>query len=339
MKRIIVVALTVIVMMFLGGSVQADLSSGLVAYYPFNGNADDGSGNGNDGIVNGATLTTDRFGNADSAFSFDGMDDYIRTSNPINLPIGNESRTISAWIHSVGEVGGQDYQSIVSWGKPKYTNQHFGIERGGDPGNPNGYDDRLFVLGWSNDFKGNTDLNFNVWHHVAVTFDGTNLTVYVNGAYDGSTTKTYNTQLGSTGLSLGVTPPNDGWHMNFNGFLDDIRIYNRALSETEIRQLYWGGGETSSSPSTGSGCLKSDLDTQYQAGMDHCKNNPSDCGITTTGSTSTGSNNSITINSDLSFKVPSATYNPLIGSPMDLELNFKYKGSELLWELDSYTAK
>jgi len=55
----------------------ADLNDGLIAHYPFNGNANDASGNGNHGTVNGATLTEDRFGNADSAYKFDGQDDYI----------------------------------------------------------------------------------------------------------------------------------------------------------------------------------------------------------------------------------------------------------------------
>ena len=52
---------------------QINIDSGLVAHYPFNGNANDESGNGNDGTVNGATLTTDRFGNANKAYSFDGV--------------------------------------------------------------------------------------------------------------------------------------------------------------------------------------------------------------------------------------------------------------------------
>ncbi len=61
------------------------LTDGLVAYYPFDGNADDASGNGNHGIVHGATLTMDRFDNADSAYSFDGVDDYIVSSSDISL--------------------------------------------------------------------------------------------------------------------------------------------------------------------------------------------------------------------------------------------------------------
>jgi len=55
-------------------------SNGLVAWYPFNGNANDESGNGNNGVVNGATLTADRFGNANGAYSFDGVNSFIQTS-------------------------------------------------------------------------------------------------------------------------------------------------------------------------------------------------------------------------------------------------------------------
>ena len=56
-------------------------TNGLVGWWPFNGNANDESGNGNNGTVNGATLTADRFGNANSAYSFDGVDDYINCVN------------------------------------------------------------------------------------------------------------------------------------------------------------------------------------------------------------------------------------------------------------------
>ena len=70
-------------------------TNGLVGYWPFNGNANDESGNGNNGTVNGATLTTDRFGNANSAYSFDGVDDYIQT-NYTGIS-GSNSRSFSLW--------------------------------------------------------------------------------------------------------------------------------------------------------------------------------------------------------------------------------------------------
>ena len=69
--------------------------NGLVAYYPFNGNANDESGNGNDGIVHGAALISDRFDNPNSAFNFDGINDYIEL--PLSLLDGEEG-TIICWI-------------------------------------------------------------------------------------------------------------------------------------------------------------------------------------------------------------------------------------------------
>ena len=79
----------------LASQVLAGLSDSLVAYYPFTGNATDSSGNGNDGTNNGATPSTDRFGNANSAMSFDGASDYINTG--LNV-IGFAEISINAWV-------------------------------------------------------------------------------------------------------------------------------------------------------------------------------------------------------------------------------------------------
>jgi hypothetical protein len=73
-------------------------SNGLVGYWPFNGNANDESGNGNNGTVNGATLTTDRFGNANSAYSFDGLNDYIDCGNSTSVSTPTNF-TFSVWIN------------------------------------------------------------------------------------------------------------------------------------------------------------------------------------------------------------------------------------------------
>jgi hypothetical protein len=74
-------------------------TDGLVAWYPFNGNANDESGNGNHGTVNGATLTTDRFGNANSAYSFDGVNDFIDAGIFYNF--GTANFTVSCWFKLV----------------------------------------------------------------------------------------------------------------------------------------------------------------------------------------------------------------------------------------------
>ena len=87
------------------GMAQADLNDGLVAYYPFNGNADDASGNGNDGIVDGAILSEDRFGNPNSAYIFDGIDAWIYTQS---VDQALTEKTMSAWVklNDVSQQGG-----------------------------------------------------------------------------------------------------------------------------------------------------------------------------------------------------------------------------------------
>ncbi|TGO02752.1 hypothetical protein PN36_19595 [Candidatus Thiomargarita nelsonii] len=86
---------------------MADLSDGLVAYYPFNGNAQDESGNGHHGTVYGAILVNDRFENIDSAYHFDGINDFIQISDSPSLRV--TTFTISAWIYQ------PSYDGTVRW--------------------------------------------------------------------------------------------------------------------------------------------------------------------------------------------------------------------------------
>jgi hypothetical protein len=100
----------VVIFLFLGVA-NAGISDGLVAYYPFNGNANDESGNGNNGAVNGATLIADRFGNANKAYSLDGLSDYINISS-----IGiYQSVTLLAWVKNYnGVIIGFDGSYFIS---------------------------------------------------------------------------------------------------------------------------------------------------------------------------------------------------------------------------------
>jgi len=224
------------------------LTEGLIGYYSFNGNANDESLNNNHLNISGATLTEDRLGVEKSAYYFDGVDDYMEDLDFNGLPDGNEARSITAWINSAGvpqgNPNGDPYQAILGWGTTFSDNSAFAIERGGDPSNPNGYDNNLFVLGWNNDYSGSEFIEFGEWYHIAVTFDGTNLNLFINGSNDGSATKQYNTVLNEYGLRIGWLPTPTGddpiysWHTFFFGALDDIRIYNRALTPSEVVQIY-----------------------------------------------------------------------------------------------------
>src|SRR5450432_4011795 len=83
---------------------QVHLNNGLIAYYPFNGNANDATGNGNNGIpMNGVQLTTDRFGNPNSAYLFDGIDDYILIND--NGKLSPKSVTVAAYVITESTLG------------------------------------------------------------------------------------------------------------------------------------------------------------------------------------------------------------------------------------------
>jgi hypothetical protein len=89
-------------------------SSGLVAYYSFNGNADDLSGNGNNGIINGATSTTDRFGAQTSAFQFNGVNSYIEVPNAPSLIFGSNDFSLNAWIYPTAFNGNGGFNAILT---------------------------------------------------------------------------------------------------------------------------------------------------------------------------------------------------------------------------------
>ena len=200
----------------------------LVAYYPFNGNANDESGNGNDGTVQGASLTTDRFGNCNSAFYFDGVTDYIEVSHSEDL-ILQHSLTLAAWVKSDIPINTETY--IIAKGdevpfslRTKNGNYDF------DVGN-----NRLssYALPTS------TTPIEQEWHFLVGTYDGTNARIYVDGILEDIVP--YNeTLLYDTGtMQFGHRPTSRNYSvLFFKGVIDDIRIYNYAINETEILELY-----------------------------------------------------------------------------------------------------
>ncbi|SVD66873.1 uncharacterized protein METZ01_LOCUS419727, partial [marine metagenome] len=219
------------------------LENGLVAYYPFNGNANDESGNGNDGEVNGATLTADRNGGESKAYSFDGVSSYIKINNSENL--NPNYITLNVWI-SLREIN-ENFKEHALIHKPRnlipyalYVNsKNQGIEKGnlsfyfsdaGPRHTPNGISDGGFAL------------SVDEWTMATVTYDGKKINTYNNG----EKVITYNVErypkLWSSNypviIGALVIENEDIRSEFFNGQLDDIRIYNRALSEAEVAALY-----------------------------------------------------------------------------------------------------
>jgi hypothetical protein len=202
-------------------------ATGLVAWWKGNDNAYDSIG-GNNGTLQGSASFVP--GKEGLAFSLNGSTDFVQVLNPQNIPVGNSSRTISAWVKSSG--GTNLYQGIVGYGTPA-SGQVLFFEWGGNDVDLN----RLYTMNLSWGARGATILTYDTWYHVALTHDGTYTRLYVNGQLDASESMTQNTVMNGAGLRIGLSPDFDGWHRYFKGLIDEVKIYNRTLSDSEVSSL------------------------------------------------------------------------------------------------------
>ena len=234
----------------------SNLQTGLVAFYPFNGNANDESGNGNDGVVNGPVLTSDRFGRFNTAYNFDGISSKIKLNN---LAVSSPYLTTSAWVKV------QDYNYNI--GNRLQTLFYFGRENGGSNPFTNSistYIDGVnytpsklitnlnYNYGQTNTISGNTS-----WMNVITIYDGINhtLKLYLDGQLvnTSSVTPNYIELAASDNNYIGASYSSGlgGIGNYFKGQIDDVAIWNRALSSTEIAQLITIDNHQTSSWSTG----------------------------------------------------------------------------------------
>jgi hypothetical protein len=216
-------------------STLGSLQNGLVAYYPFNGNANDESGNGNNGVVNGVTPSADRFGNENSAYSFDGMDDYIVVPNNNILNLGKADFSFSFWIKYPSQVGGyDDYSSILTKADAAYpySGLSFFVEKPilGKV---------TFRTSASNTLESkSSNLNNNTWTLYTGTRNGNTLKLFINGIIDTTfTTTTIDSISNNFDLYFGGHNT-DLLAQKLKGILDEICIYNRTLTPVEIAGLY-----------------------------------------------------------------------------------------------------
>lgn len=207
-------------------------SEGLVAWYPFNGNANDESGNGRDGEVFGAALAADRFDNTGHAYFFDGVAG-TRIQIDLSVSLTLSSRTFSGWMKFPAEP--TNYYPTF-------------YEINGDYANVLGNNSEYIAAGtvgkywwgWGSGAGaqiGKTALNDNEWHHLALVADSAaNIyKMYVDGSLD-----TFRSFSNSTVVTTFITFGSGGTESTFTGILDDIGIWNRALSDAEILQLFTG---------------------------------------------------------------------------------------------------
>jgi hypothetical protein len=213
-------------------------NGGLVAYYPFNGNSDDESGTGNHGTSFGASLTEDRFGNSNSAYAFDGTNDYIEIPDDVSLR--PEHITLAAWVYPE-DLDSYDFDCVL--GKSKFDNgsgeQYYlflrengfqmGLKRNSNCTTGNG---------WNGSLASTSELT-NRWSLLVSTWDGNRYKQYLNGELllDINTLNG-----GSIDNCLGGELKIGRWWSSdlsyFKGKIDDVRIYNHALTDDEVLELY-----------------------------------------------------------------------------------------------------
>jgi hypothetical protein len=239
MKNLTIALFTFLTYSLFGQLPQYVPNSDCSVWYPFSNNANDYSINGINATNNGATLTNDRFNNSNSAYLFNGNPStYIATTHNINnlLDVGNGSYSLSVWF----KTSSLDIQSIIH----KRT-------MGGTQGTTNYHGYTLFVSNglltfdledenWvSTSVIGSNNYADGNWHNVIVVRDVVTdlITLYVDGVFEAENTdNTTVNNMSSNDLLIGKWRNVDDY--SFNGSIDDIGIWKRALTTCEIQDLF-----------------------------------------------------------------------------------------------------
>lgn len=213
-----------------GSSNGSDITNGLVAWWKLNGDANTSVGSPN-GVITNAVPAVGQNGTAQSAYSFNGSSSIITTNS--NFSLGTTNVTISCWIYNPSS---SNHGMFIHAG---YTSG-YGIGIGNTTTDTNG---SKLVMIYENVRWIPTSTTISTgWHHVVMVIDGSGVpTAYLDGvstgSYGGGVTAAPNSNVTTIGGLTGTTAD------DFNGSVDDVRIYNRALPLADILTLYSNGAQ------------------------------------------------------------------------------------------------
>ena len=204
----------------------APVSSGMVSWWSAEGNANDIVGVNNGTLVGGASFVAGEVG---QAFSFDGSSGYVSIPDSPSLDSFTTSLTIELWLKVNQLTANSDWVGIVTKGNSSWrlmgttfaNTVYLGLD------GVNGY------------LNGSRNINDGQWHHVAAVYDGTNMFLYVDGTLDVSQPATGLIAQNSYPVYIGQNAQTP--MLNFNGLIDEVSLYNRALTASEIQTIYTAG--------------------------------------------------------------------------------------------------
>ncbi len=238
-------------------TVMAVPRDGLVGEWLFSGNANDTSGKGNNGTLNGPggtnnlpQSTADRFGNSGSAYNFDGTDDCISIPYSESFNFSSDDQiAISLWVKQdyIFNDSGEHVQMLIT----KYTHDtgtyawHVSIHEKSFGGlNEYNVNNGLF---WGREKQGDSwtystsqsEIQLNTYYHVVALYNGTSMKIFINGFPEDESNNAVNVSAGETDIGIMIGQCLLSQPYWFHGTIDDVRIYNRALTEDEIAALYY----------------------------------------------------------------------------------------------------
>lgn len=214
------------------------LSDSLVAHYFLDGNGNDAVGN-NHGTVYGAIPTVDRNSNVNSAYLFDGIDDYINIGTYNDLSITGDI-TVSSWVKTPSSwpTTYHDSQIYARYSSLGYNGVNLWLDNSHLGSRAFGFIVKTGSNTWGNEFAVTVStLQLDTWYFVTGVREGNNIKVYLNGVFEGTGV------CSSSPIDYGGSPiatigekaaAAATW---YDGVIDDVRIYNRALSTIEIQTL------------------------------------------------------------------------------------------------------
>jgi hypothetical protein len=188
------------------------------------GTTSDASGVGNHGTISGAAWTpAGRYG---AALSFDGINDWVTVADAASLDLTNRL-TVEAWVYPTALNSWETVALKEAGSELAYA--LYGDNNGGASRRPGAW---IRIGGTSTSALGTATLPVNTWTHLAMTYDGAQVRLFVNGTQVRSVARTGSIAASTGPLRIGG---NAVWTEFFNGRIDEVRIYNRALTATEIQ--------------------------------------------------------------------------------------------------------